>query len=309
VELSKGHVLVTGGNGFIGQYVFKELVAQGYEPWVFDRRFEAMGRHTILGDIRDAAAVTEAVAHADGVIHLAGVLGTQETITNPVPAAETNILGGLNVLQACAQYGVPLVNIGVGNWFENNTYSLTKHCVERFVQMFSSYRALRCCTVRALNAYGPGQAVATPHGPAKVRKVIPSFVSRALHGEPLQVYGSGAQVMDMIHVRDVARALAGALGYLLGGGQPGIQFSAGTGRRTTVKYIAEAVEAEVFRQTGRHTLVERLPMRPGETPDGVVLGEPSTLVPLGVTTESLTPLEVGLEETVRWYRRHFGDLT
>jgi UDP-glucose 4-epimerase len=110
----------------------------------------------VLGDIRDATSVTEAVSHADGVIHLAGVLGTQETIDNPRPAAETNILGGLNVLEAIAQYGVPAVNIAVGNHWMNNTYSITKSTVARFADMYNRYRGTRVSVVRALNAYGPG---------------------------------------------------------------------------------------------------------------------------------------------------------
>lgn len=96
-------VLVTGGSGFIGAAVIRRLLAAGVEQVaVLDRiarhRDYAEQVQVYLGDIRDATAVTESVAHADAVIHLAGVLGTAETISNPVPAAETNVIGGLNVL-------------------------------------------------------------------------------------------------------------------------------------------------------------------------------------------------------------------
>jgi UDP-glucose 4-epimerase len=296
-------VLVTGGNGFIGRYVAAELHRRGSEVWVFDRRHAVPGSASVLGDVRDASSVVEAVAGVDGVIHLAGVLGTQETIVNPVPAAETNILGALNVLQACAQHGVPLVNIGVGNHFEDNTYSLTKSCVERFCRTYGRYRGLPVQTVRAYNAYGPRQSVPQPHGSSRVRKIIPSFITRAFAGEPIQIYGDGSQVMDMVYVADVASALVAALVHTTEEGYREDAWNAGTGRPTTVRDIAEAVQAEVERQTGKLAPVEYLPMRPGETPGGTVLAPQDCMAPLGVA--SPVTLEAGLVTTVTYYKNAY----
>lgn len=299
------NVLVTGGRGFIGQYVCEELVERGHEPVVFDRRGGAceyelitgsLKYELILGDIRDDVSVTDAVAHVDAVIHLAGVLGTQETIQNPRPAAITNVLGGLNVLEACAQYDVPLVNIAVGNYFENNTYAITKHTVERMLQMYVKERRLNGCSVRALNAYGPRQVAAAPYGPSKVRKIGPSFICRALAGEPIEVYGDGEQIMDMVHVSDVARVLVAAID-----GIPGKTYEAGTGRRTTVNEIAKAVIAEV----GGGEIVH-LPLRPGETPGVEVLGDPTTLGGLGIAPCDLIALEEGMAQTVTWFATASG---
>src|SRR5580698_11519286 len=103
-------VLVTGGAGFIGTATVNELHSRGHDRVIFGST-QRPDKESVLGDVRDATAITEAVAHVDAVIHLAGVLGTAETIWNPRPAAETNILGGLNVLEACSQYQTPLVNI------------------------------------------------------------------------------------------------------------------------------------------------------------------------------------------------------
>lgn len=293
-------VLVTGGNGFIGRSVVNELRARDHEPVIFDRHQDTPDEFT-LGDVRDATAVTEAVAHVDGVIHLAGVLGTQETIANPRPAAETNLLGGLNVLEACTQYKVPLVNIAVGNWFEYSTYSISKNTIERFTVMYGRYRGLPGCSVRAYNAYGPGQSVAQPYGSSRVRKIIPSFVARALHSEPIQVYGDGSQIMDMIYVGDVARCLVTALENGPAGGE---LYVAGTGRRTSVQTVAELVRAEVSRR-GTAVNIENLPMRPGETPGSEVLADASRLVP-GIRQDELITLEEGLRETVAYYRKVFG---
>jgi UDP-glucose 4-epimerase len=295
-------VLVTGGNGFIGRYVVEELQARDFAVHVLDTRWRqpVEGSHLVLGDIRDATSVTEAVAHADGVIHLAGVLGTQETITNPRPAAETNILGGLNVFEACLQYDVPLVNIAVGNYWMNNTYSITKNTMERFAVMANTYRKGRISVLRALNAYGPRQLAASPYGPSKVRKIMPSFICRALNGEPIEIYGDGKQIMDMIWVGDVARCLVNALEHTVSNG-PAVGLEAGTGRPTTVNDIAN----EVIRAVGGGE-ISHLPMRPGEDAGSVVLGNPETLRLIGIEPASLKPLHEGVAETVAYFREYLG---
>jgi len=306
-------ILVTGGNGFIGRYVVEELLSLGYDVSVLDTRLRPSdpflvirdGKPLIaepkivLGDMRDATSTTEAVAHADGVIHLAGVLGTQETINNPRPAAETNILGGLNVFEACAQYDVPLVNIAVGNYWMNNTYSITKNTMERFADMMNKYRGTRISIVRALNAYGPRQVAAAPYGPSKVRKIMPAFVCRALAGDPIEIYGDGEQIMDMIYVSDVARVLVAALletdkGKL-------VTVEAGSGNPTTVNEIAAVVVEQAAAVTGKHVEVVHIPMRPGEDANSVVLGHPETLEPLGMDGSDFIPLETGVSRTVRYF--------
>jgi UDP-glucose 4-epimerase len=298
-------VLVTGASGFIGGYVIEELLRRGRNVLAFDRRRISLSYvadiETIFGDIRDSTSVTEAMAHADSWIHLAGVLGTQETVRNPRPAVETNLLGGLNVLEAAAQYATPGVNIAVGNWFEDNPYSLTKYSIERFCSMYRRFRDVSVTVVRAYNAYGPRQSVAAPYGPSKVRKMIPSFIMRALTGDPIQVYGDGLQIMDMIYVRDVADMLVRALERTerLGRDQSNIVFEAGSGNETTVVDIAK----EVIGIVGRGT-VEHLPPRVGETPGVVVLANTSGLSALGVDPTMLTPLDVGLRDTVEYYREY-----
>ena len=149
-------VLVTGGAGFIGQHTRRELAVRGHQAIVFDHLGRGDDR-TFLGDVRDPTAVTEAMAHVNGWIHLAGVLGTQETVKNPRPAIETNIIGTLNVLQAAYEYDVPGVYIAVGNHWFRNSYSITKTCAEHLCEMYRKEHHVAVNVVRPVNAYGIGQ--------------------------------------------------------------------------------------------------------------------------------------------------------
>ena len=294
------HVLVTGGRGFIGRYVGENLERRGYVVTAFDRSIETYApRRVVFGDIKDPTLVDDAVAHSDGVIHLAGILGTQETIEDPIPAAQTNILGGLNVLEACAKYDVPFVNIAVGNYWMNNTYSITKNAIERFVDMYVRFRGARMSVVRALNAYGPRQVPAAPYGPSRVRKIMPSFICRALSGQTIQIYGDGAQIMDMIYVEDVATILVRALEET-DKGRNGV-YEAGTGRKTSVNDIANLVAAAIG-QIAPMPIIERLPMRPGEDERSIVLGDPKTLESLDIGP--LMRIEEGVTRTLAYFREY-----
>lgn len=294
-------VLVTGGMGFIGRYVVEELQARGHVPVIFDhhrRNDRPEGVEVFLGDVRDDVAVTEAMAHAEGWIHLAAVLGTQETIRNPRPAALSNLMGGLNVLEAAAQYGLPGAYIGVGNHWMNNPYSITKTMIERFVSMFNADRGTRVNVVRAMNAYGPRQLAAAPYGHAKVRKIAPAFICRALAGHPVEVYGDGQQVSDMVYVGDVARALVRALEAADAGMVFGQAIEVGPADHTTVQEVAELI----IELCGSQSEIVNLPMRPGEIPNARVSANVSTMGLIGMSPDDLMPIEEGMRRTVEYFR-------
>lgn len=294
-------VLVTGAQGFIGQYTVEELLSRGHSVVAFDRYDKGArpeGSEFFLGDIEDDVAVTEAFAHVDAFIHLAGVLGTQETIKNPRPAARVNLLGGLNVVMAADQYKVPGVNIAVGNHWMNNTYSITKSTMERFIKMTNKELGTQINVVRPTNCFGPRQASFPPHGPSKVKKITPAFINAAIRNEPLSIYGDGEQISDMIFVEDVAWVLSEAMEHAVNGKVYDYAFEVGYGEPITVNQVAQTV----IRVAGSKSELVHTPMRPGEEEGGIVIADPSTLAPLGLKKENFVPLEEALARTVEWFR-------
>lgn len=303
-------VLITGGGGFIGSYVIERLIEEGNDVLIFDHSVPGVLRSAptdrieiFHGDVRDATSVTEAVAHVDGVIHLAAILGTQETIQNPRPSVETNILGSLNVFEAANQYDVPVVYAGVGNhWMRNHgagSYTISKTAVEDYARMFNKFRDGRISVVRPVNAYGPRQSIAEPYGHSKVRKIMPSFICRSLLGDDIELYGGGAQTSDCIYVGDVARTFVAALDYTRKNAPE--SFEIGPTESLTVREVAE----EVIRQTAPYALglseLVDLPMRPGEVPGAVVSADLSNLHKLSIDPSDFVKLEDGIARTAKYY--------
>jgi UDP-glucose 4-epimerase len=309
---------LTGGAGFIGGHTIEALVTRGHQVRVFDHhgrvdpqvmvglsRLDRDAVSVMLGDTRDETSVTELAAHVDGIIHLASVLGTQETVGNPRPAVMTNIVSGMNVMEAAAQYGIPVVNICVGNKGMANPYSASKTCVESLGEMYRDDRGVRLNQVRAVNAYGPRQLMAAPYGPSRVRKILPAFIARALTGSPIEVYGDGTQVSDMVWVRDVADVLVRALEAAADGGVCHEVLEVGPAVHHQVNQVAEMV-ADVAEQHGfPRVQVEHLPMRPGERPGASVTVQPDTLGFLGLSHEDLLPLAEGVQRTVAWFIKNW----
>jgi len=292
-------VLVTGGNGFIGGHVIDRLIEQGHEPVCLDR-FGVPHRPDVefqLADVRNAESVMAAVARVDGVINLAGILGTSETVERPRFTVQSNLLGAINVFNACRDEGKTGVHITVGNHWMNNPYAITKNAAERVAMVYNRNFGSRIAVVRGLNAYGERQKA----GP--VRKIVPNVIVPALtHGEVL-VYGDGEQLMDMIYVGDLADILIRAL--VVDHGCYDSVIEAGRGRALTPT-INELVEA-VLSQIGTPCKVRHVPMRRGEPDRSVVVGNPATLLPLGVAVADLMPLSQGISRSIRWYREHLAD--
>lgn len=278
-------ICVTGSGGFIASHTIEALQKRGYGTIGIQRHIgaEQFADIIYLGDLKDKEVVEKAIRSATGVIHLASILGTQETVKNPYPSVEVNILGTLNVLEACRIGNVPMVYIAVGNHWMNNSYSITKTCGERFCLMYANEHGVKVNVVRGLNAFGERQK-AYP-----IRKMLPSFITRAIKNETIQIYGDGEQEMDFVYVKDVAGVLIKVLRTELTYGNI---FEAGLGFGHTVNVLAE----KIIQYAGSSSDIEHLPMRPGEEAHSIVIAE-------NPYPYDYTDLDGALRKTVEWYQK------
>jgi UDP-glucose 4-epimerase len=288
--------LITGGAGFIGSALVKRLLEGGDSVTIFDRhqRQSAMSSQAsfYLGDIRDQNAVEDAVSQHDAVFNLAALLGTAETVSAPRESIDTNIHGAINVFEGCRAHKKPCVQIATASAAWNNTYAISKHCAERFAFMYSKEFDLKIAVVQAANVYGPYQK-ARP-----VRKAVPSFISRALRGDPLEIFFDGNQILDLIYIDDVSDLMIRAM--TVDHGIYDRLFEAGTGESVTATQLAEMIQ----RISGTASEIRYLPGRAGEPPHSLTKADPSTLTPLGWRQSDFTPLEVGIKRTIDWYREN-----
>lgn len=291
-------ICVTGLDGFIAGYAIEKLQDKGYE---------VIGnvRHTTNNpilknvtqynvDIRDSVGVYSMIEHCDGVIHLAGLLGTSENMKHSSKMTDVNINGTLNVLEAVENFHIPCVVIGVGNYWMNNPYAITKYAAEKFALM-SAKAGNRVAVVRALNAFGPRQKY------GRIFKIIPTFVTQALQNKPLKVYGGKKKCssMDMIFVGDVAEVLVDTL-YLLDTIPDrviGKVIEAGTGYGYKVYDIAE----KIIKLTKSKSEIVEVPMREGEDEESMVVANDPSHFP-GTQEYCDKYFEKHLKETINYYK-------
>ena len=286
-------VLVTGGMGFIASYVIEELLHQGFEIITTVRgelssRVGWLENATIYNlDMRDKAGMYSVIQKVDGVIHLAGLLGTAENMRQAELMNEVNVGGALNVLNACDQFSIPASFIGVGNHHENNPYSISKSTAERYALMYAKYFNTRVNVTRTWDAVGARQKW------GKINKILPTFINKALRNEDILVYGGKdkCSTIDLIYVGDIAKILIQSL-YKAMAGDIGNVFEAGSGIPMRVWDIAKTV----VKACNSQSKIIEVPMRPGESEGAYVVA--SNPYPL----DSYRKLEDFLPETIEFYR-------
>ena len=230
------HVLVTGGAGFIGSHSVDRLLESGARVRVFDNfssgRRENLTPHPLLeimvGDIRDRAAVADALAGITHVLHLAAQVSVATSMEAPLASADVNVGGFLNVLDAArahrvqrmvyassaAVYGVParLPLHEEDPMLPLSPYGLEKSINDQYAALYREIYSQSSLGMRFFNVFGPRQDPSSPYS-----GVISLFVRRLREGQPLTVNGDGLQTRDFIFVGDVAAANVRALKADIGG--------------------------------------------------------------------------------------------
>jgi UDP-glucose 4-epimerase len=277
-------VAVTGGAGFIGSATVRQLRSDGYEVSILDCRSSESEVHSV--DIRHKLVLTKALATCDAVIHLAGLVGTQELFHNPHDAVQTNVLGTINILEECARSDLRYVGITMPDAFPS-VYTATRMAATRLASAWHNAHGIPVSHVRAFNVYGARQR----HGYGYPTKIIPTFATCAWRNKPIPVWGDGTQTVDLVHVDDVARLLVSALQF--GNDET---FDGGTGHALSVNDVARIV----ISATGSRSCIEYCQM-----PPGVI----KTKIAVTHTGWDLLPAELhpafdldALIETIGWYK-------
>jgi len=272
-------IAITGGRGFIGSAVMSEAMDRGHAVKPIDR---SNGGPDIM-----TTDLNFYLDDADVVIHLAGVLGTEELFSNPMDAINVNIGGATRVLESCRQTDTKYLGITMPDVWAN-VYQTTKKAAFGMSEAWRINWDVETAHVLAYNAFGPGQKVHS------VQKIIPTFAHRAWRGIPIQVWGSGSQVVDLIHVDEIARIF---LDVAEGDKWNGQIVEAGTGAAYSVTQVVQYVN-DFCAVQGAGTTVEYVPMRKGE--------QDSIVVASGKGWDALSRVPTfhiyDLAETIEWYR-------
>lgn len=304
-------VVVTGGAGFIGANLCRELASRpGIDQVVaLDNlstgsadNLTGVPVELVEGSILDRPLLNDVVAGADAVVHLAARPSVPRSIADPVASHDANATGTLYVLEACRQVGAYAVVASSSSVYGSNAelpkhedlatrplspYAASKLATEAYALAYSSSYGLPTLAFRFFNVYGPLQ----PAGHAYAA-VIPAFVDAALRGEPLLVHGDGRQTRDFTYVGTVARVLAdAAIGRVSSNTPVNLAF----GTRTSLLELIDKLSALI----GRPLEVRHEEHRPGDVRDSQAANDRLRALFPGITTE---PLEFGLARTVEWFR-------
>jgi UDP-glucose 4-epimerase len=273
-------VLVTGGAGFIGSHVAEAYLARGYDVWVLDDlssgRMENVpeGAHFVEMDVGDPEVRNLFREVRFDLVNLhAAQIDVRVSVSDPIKDAGTNVLGLLNVAEACLEVGTQRIlfvssgGVVYGEPEEIPTpesapklplspYGVSKLTGEYYLYYYHKVRGLDYVALRYSNVYGPRQ---DPHGEAGV---VAIFSNRLLDDVPLTIFGDGEQTRDYVSVRDVVSAnmLLSDLEFDEDRGLDTRAFNIATGVGTSVNELAVGLEEVSGRTPGR----EHGPARPGE---------------------------------------------
>jgi len=334
-------ILVTGNAGFIGFHVAKALLARGdrvvgfdsvtdyYDPALKEARLAILAEaggdaySFIRGDLTDRAAVDRCFAghRFDRVINLAAQAGVRYSLDHPRSYVESNIVGFLNILEACRHAGTAhLTYASSSSVYGANTamplsehavadhplqlYAATKRANELMAHAYSSLFALPTTGLRFFTVYGPW---------GRPDMAFFKFTRAILAGEPIAVFNYGNHNRDFTYIDDIVEGVIRASDAVAGpdpdwdGDRPDPARSAAPfrvyniGNGTPVRlddYIA-AIEAALGRKAKR----ELLPMQPGDVPDTHAdIGD--LVAELGYRPK--IPVEEGMRRFVDWYLAYYG---
>ena len=305
------NILVTGGAGFIGRWVVKQLLSE--DVLVFDNLSKGSldnlkkfsGYHGIKmckGDIRNKNLLEKLFEKNsfDVCIHLAALVSVQHSIENPYEVYEVNSTGTMNLLEECRRRDVRLVYVSTCMVYDSSRnekpineahptkprspYAASKLAAEEVVLGYHRAYGLSSIILRPFNVYGPFQRSDAEGG------VISVFLRRALGGKALEIFGSGRQTRDFMYAEDCADFIVRAACSQINGEI----MNGGSGKDISITQLANLIAGDPSRVT----------YRPHPHPQSEIMklvcdhAKATTLL----DWKPKTPLSEGIEKTKRWIK-------
>ena len=300
-------ILVTGGSGFIGSHIVEHYQGRA-EIRVLDNlrtgrreNLNGLACEFIEGDVSDRATVARAVEGVDYIFHLAALVSVPESMEKIVECNTINSVGTIVLLEEAAKAGVRklILSTSAANYGDNpvspkvetmtpepkSPYAITKLDGEYYCDMFTRTGRLQTACLRYFNVFGPRQNPKSAYAAA-----VPIFITKALAGEDITIFGDGEQTRDFVFVKDIAAANAFMAEHDFSG-----VYNVAYGGRMTINRLAELI-VEIL---GSKSKIVHLPERPGDV-------KHSTACVDKLLSTGFRPswdFKRGLEVTVQSYRR------
>jgi dTDP-glucose 4,6-dehydratase len=307
-------ILVTGGAGFIGSNFVHHVVAHTDDTVTVLDKLTYAGNaaslaglpddrvELVVGDILDASLVDELFARSDAVVHFAAESHNDNSLSDPSPFVQTNVVGTFTLLEAARTHGIRFHHISTdevygdlelddpGRFTEataynpSSPYSSTKAGSDLLVRAWVRSFGVRATISNCSNNYGPYQ---------HVEKFIPRQITNVLRGERPKLYGTGENVRDWIHADDHSSAVL----TILEKGVIGETYLIGADGEKNNKDVVELILAELGQPRDAYDLVVD---RPGHdlryAIDSTKLRDELGWMP------RYGDFAAGLEATIAWYR-------
>ncbi|MGI0086671.1 MAG: NAD-dependent epimerase/dehydratase family protein [Nitrosotalea sp.] len=251
-------IFVTGGAGFVGQYLVHSLLNNGHKVTIFDNlsnatksavlKLERDGASFVKGDVASYKNVFNSSHNFDFVIHLAAKTNVEESIVSPELTHLVNVTGTINLLKACIVNKIPNIIIASSAavygdskkmpFYENSVpipispYGATKLAIEYYLKAFSNCFPINSVSLRFFNIYGLGQSTA-------YAGVIDRFMTRVAHNKPPIIFGDGKNTRDFVSIEDIVQAISLAMKKI--NRKKGDVYNIATGTSVSINELAKLI--------------------------------------------------------------------